>query len=54
MTQGSDSAGKQLKRELVLMVLVVVEGTRHTGKNGPHSFFLSFFPSLFFEIFSFI
>ena len=37
MTQCIGSAGKQLKRELVVMVLVVVERTRHTGKSGPLS-----------------
>lgn len=37
LTQCIGSAGKQLKRELGILVLVVVERTRHTGKNGPLS-----------------
>lgn len=37
MTQCISSAGKQLKRELGILVLVVVEWTRHMGKNGPLS-----------------
>lgn len=37
MTQYKGSAGKQLKSELELTVLVVLEDIRHTGKNGTHS-----------------
>lgn len=36
-TQCNGSAGKQLKSELLLMMLVAVEVTRHRGKNGTRS-----------------